>query len=191
MPDRPYYAEPNFVRKMEAYNRALDAVQERLAAYDAMIVVGGSGPMLDMVNNQRVHDVILGFYRMGKPIAAECYGVATLAFAREVEHRQSIIRGKQVTGHCLEYDYKDGTGFEGHHASTAAKGFRQRLHRLRAALLSAGVHPSRRDRARTASTSATSATRPRSSWTTRSSPGVRLLIPTSRGRRWSRCSSTV
>ncbi len=25
--------------------------------------------------------------------------------------RQSIIRGKHVTGHCLEYDYQDGTAF--------------------------------------------------------------------------------
>ena len=124
MPERPYYAEPNFVRKMEAYNRALDAVQERLAAYDAMIIVGGSGPMVDLAYNLRLHDVILSFYRMGKPIAAECYGVTVLAFAREVEHRQSIIRGKRVTGHCLEYDYKDGTGFEGpHFVDGSYKGF--------------------------------------------------------------------
>lgn len=34
-----------------------------------------------------------------------------LAFARDMNLRQSIIRGKHVTGHCLEYDYKDGTAF--------------------------------------------------------------------------------
>jgi putative intracellular protease/amidase len=124
MPVRPYWAEPNFVRKMEAYNRALDAVQERLNAYDTMIIVGGSGAMLDLANNQQVHDIILSFYRMGKPIAAECYGVTCLAFAREVEYRQSILRGKRVTGHTLEYDYKDGTGFEGpHFVDGSKKGF--------------------------------------------------------------------
>ena len=49
-----------------------------------------------------------------KTIAAhECYGVACLAFARETEGRKSIIQNKHVTGHCLEYDYKDGTGFMG------------------------------------------------------------------------------
>ena len=48
-----------------------------------------------------------------KPIAAECYGVACLAFARDVEDRRSIIRNKRVTGHCLECDYKDGAGFLG------------------------------------------------------------------------------
>ena len=30
-------------------------------AYDALLLVGGSGPIVDMVNNQRVHDLILGF----------------------------------------------------------------------------------------------------------------------------------
>ena len=48
-----------------------------------------------------------------KPIAAECYGVTCLAFARDREDRKSIISGKHVTGHCIEYDYKDGTGFMG------------------------------------------------------------------------------
>jgi putative intracellular protease/amidase len=75
--------------------------------------VGGSGPIVDMVNNQRVHDLILAFLRWGKPIAAECYAVTCLAFARDLEDRRSILRNKHVTGHCLEYDYKDGTGFVG------------------------------------------------------------------------------
>lgn len=67
--------------------------------------------MVDIVNNQRVHDLILGFLAQGKLIAAECYCVTALAFARDWTDRTSIIRGKHVTGHALEYDYKDGTGF--------------------------------------------------------------------------------
>ena len=81
--------------------------------YDAILIVGGSGPIVDLANNERVHDLILGFLQAGKPIGAECYGVACLAFARDWEDRESIIRGKHVTGHCMEYDYKDGTGFLG------------------------------------------------------------------------------
>ncbi len=88
---------------------------ESFAPYDALLIVGGSGPMVDLVNNQRVHDLILGFHRQGKPIAAECYGVACLAFSRDVIDRKSIIWGKRVTGHCLEYDYHSGTGFQGPH----------------------------------------------------------------------------
>lgn len=110
-PDRPYTAAPNAVRALEAYNRALDKAAASLDRYDALLIVGGSGPVVDLVNNSRVHDVILSFHRAGKPIGAECYGVACLAFARDPQDRKSIIWGKRVTGHCLEYDYKDGTGF--------------------------------------------------------------------------------
>jgi putative intracellular protease/amidase len=68
---------------------------------------------VDLANNGRVHELILAFKRADKPVVAECYGVACLAFARDWEDRASIIDGKHVTGHCKEYDYKDGTGFVG------------------------------------------------------------------------------
>jgi putative intracellular protease/amidase len=113
LPESPYWSSPNFLRAMEAYYKALQGVQKDLEQYDAILLVGGSGPLVDLANNQRVHDLILSFYRMGKPIAAECYGVTCLAFARDLEDRKSIIWGKHVTGHCKEYDYKDGTGFLG------------------------------------------------------------------------------
>lgn len=113
LPDRPYWGAPNFLRQMEAYYTALDEIQEELAQFDAIFIVGGSGPIIDLCNNHRVHDLILSFYNMGKPVAAICYGVACLAFARDLGNRKSIIWGKHVTGHCKEYDYKDGTGFVG------------------------------------------------------------------------------
>lgn len=114
MPERPYFSSHNLIRELEVYYKALDKVREdALSQYDAMLIVGGSGPIVDLVNNQRVHDIILSFLRMGKPIGAECYGVTCLAFARDWEGRKSIIWGKHVTGHCKEYDYKDGTGFLG------------------------------------------------------------------------------
>ncbi|MDJ0567989.1 MAG: type 1 glutamine amidotransferase domain-containing protein [Pleurocapsa sp. MO_192.B19] len=113
LPDRPYWSSPKFLREMEAYYQALAEIQQDLSQYDVLLIVGGSGPIVDLANNHRVHDLILSFYKMGKPIAAECYGVACLAFARELEDRKSIIWGKHVTGHCKEYDYLDGTGFVG------------------------------------------------------------------------------
>jgi len=112
-PERPYYSAKSYLRDLEAYNDARDKAQASLAEYAALLLVGGSGPIVDMVNNQRLHDVILGFYKMNKPIAAECYGVTCLAFARDWYDRKSLIWGKHVTGHPLEYDYKDGTGFMG------------------------------------------------------------------------------
>ncbi|MEV5433834.1 type 1 glutamine amidotransferase domain-containing protein [Streptomyces sp. NPDC052701] len=113
VPERPYTSEDDYLRKLEAYHRALDVVAQELEEYDALLIVGGSGPIVDLANNERVHEIILAFLRAGRPIAAECYGVAPLAFARDWEDRRSIIWGKHVTGHCKEYDYKDGTGFLG------------------------------------------------------------------------------
>jgi putative intracellular protease/amidase len=110
-PQRPYFAASQFVRLLEDYNWRLEEARERLARYDALLIVGGSGPIVDLANNQRVHDLILSFLAADKLVGAECYGVACLAFARDMNLRQSIIRGKHVTGHCLEYDYQDGTGF--------------------------------------------------------------------------------
>ena len=111
LPERPYFNADNFGHELEAYYQARDKAWEGLQDYSALLLVGGSGPIVDMVNNQRVHDLILGFLAQGKLITAECYGVACLAFARDWTDRKSIIWGKHVTGHALEYDYKDGTGF--------------------------------------------------------------------------------
>ena len=112
-PERPFFNSAGFGHGLEAYYTKRDAAWKELEPYAALLLVGGSGPIVDMVNNQRLHDVILGFLSQGKLIAAECYGVACLAFARDWVDRKSIIAGKHVTGHALEYDYKDGTGFLG------------------------------------------------------------------------------
>ena len=110
-PERPYFNSSNFGHDLEAYYNERDLVWKDLEKYDALVMAGGSGPMVDLVNNQRLHDVILGFLAQDKLIVAECYCVTCLAFARDWTERKSIILGKHVTGHAMEYDYKDGTGF--------------------------------------------------------------------------------
>lgn len=114
MPERPYYSAENFLRRLEEYYERRQLAQARfVSSYDALLLVGGSGPIIDMVNNGRVHDLVLGFWDAKKPIGAICYGVAALVFARDFNERRCILRGKHVTGHCIEYDYHDGTGFVG------------------------------------------------------------------------------
>ncbi|HEU5357316.1 MAG TPA: type 1 glutamine amidotransferase domain-containing protein [Actinocrinis sp.] len=113
MPERPYTSDPDYLRRLERYHRTVATVAEELEDYAALLLVGGSGPLVDMANNERVHELVLAFVRADKPVAAECYGVTSLAFARDWEDRRSILWGKRVTGHCKEYDYKDGTGFLG------------------------------------------------------------------------------
>ena len=110
-PARPYRAAPQFVRLEEQYHRQLDAAAKEVGRYDALLIVGGSGPIVDLANNDRVHDLILSFLRAGKPIAAECYGVACLAFARDLNDRKSLLWGKRVTGRCKEYDLKHGMDY--------------------------------------------------------------------------------
>ncbi|HKN97084.1 MAG TPA: type 1 glutamine amidotransferase domain-containing protein [Pseudonocardiaceae bacterium] len=113
LPERPYLSEPDYLRRAEAYQREIAGLAEDIERYDALVIVGGSGTIVDLANNGRVHELVLAFVRADKPILAECYGVACLAFARDWDDRASIIAGKHVTGHCKEYDYKDGTGFLG------------------------------------------------------------------------------
>lgn len=114
LPERPYRSESNWLRAYEQYTSEVDETVKRLThEYDALLLVGGSGPIIDVVNNYRIHEIILGFVSANVPVAAECYGVAALAFARDPLERRSIIEGKHVTGHCIEYDYQDGTGFMG------------------------------------------------------------------------------
>jgi putative intracellular protease/amidase len=122
VPQRPYPSSPKFLREMEAYHERVDAiVANDLKKYDAMVIVGGSGALVDLANNARLHDLILGFAKLDKPIAAECYGVTCLAFARDIREKRSLIEGRRVTGHPLDYDYLDGTGFEGPHALDGTK----------------------------------------------------------------------
>jgi putative intracellular protease/amidase len=120
-PTRAYPSSPQYLRDMEAYYKRLDALREKeLTQFDALVIVGGSGAMVDLANNQRVHDLVLGFVQLDKPIAAECYGVSCLAFARDFREKKSILWGKHVTGHPVDYDYLDGTGFEGQPAVAGA-----------------------------------------------------------------------
>jgi putative intracellular protease/amidase len=111
VPLMPYFNQPNFGHALEDYNNKIIEIRKELDQYDALLLPGGSGPMVDMVNNERVHAIILGFLALNKLIAAECYCVTCLAFARDWTERKSIIWGKHVTGHAREYDYKENTGF--------------------------------------------------------------------------------
>lgn len=112
LPFMPYFNSENFGHKLEEFYNLRDEFWAKFVdPYDALLLPGGSGPMVDMVNNERLHNLILGYVNRNKLIAAECYCVTCLAFARDWSDRTSIIAGKHVTGHAREYDYKDGTGF--------------------------------------------------------------------------------
>jgi putative intracellular protease/amidase len=112
-PANPYPSSPKYLREREAYFNALDDRKKEIAEkYDAILLVGGSGPLADMANNYRVKDLIRCFYESGKPVAAECYGVTCLAFTYFSEDDgRPIIWGKHVTGHPRPYDYQEGSAW--------------------------------------------------------------------------------
>ena len=56
--ERPYMCSSTYLRDFEAYNQSVEKAAEELKCYDALLLVGGSGPILDMGNNSRVHDLI-------------------------------------------------------------------------------------------------------------------------------------
>lgn len=111
LPVKPYFSSPKYLDELFAYNAALDRIAGDVRKYDALVLVGGSGPILDMANNKRLHDLIRLFIKAGKPVAGECYGVAVLAFTRDEVTEKSIVFGKRVTGHPLAFDYNDGHGY--------------------------------------------------------------------------------
>ena len=88
-PQQPYFNGPSFGHELEAYHNKRAECWKDLEKYDALLLPGGSGPMVDMVNNERLHDVILGFLAQGKLIAAECYCVTCLAFAHDWTDRKA------------------------------------------------------------------------------------------------------
>lgn len=114
MPGSPYFSAENYCVTLEDYYTKLEIIEKKLdEEYDALLLVGGSGPIIDMANSQRIHDLILAFYKKNKPVAAECYATAALIFARDSRLKQCILKGRHVTGHPIEFDYKDNYGFVG------------------------------------------------------------------------------
>jgi len=117
LPVRPYPSSATYLRDMEAYCARREEIREQnLTRYDALVVVVGSGALVDLANNQRLHDLIIGFVQLDWLVTCECYGVSCLPFACEVDDRECLIRGKHVAGHVIKYDYLDGTAFAGPHA---------------------------------------------------------------------------
>lgn len=64
--------------------------------FDTIFVVGGHGPMWDLVDNPDVIGLIEAFYNTGKPVAAVCHSSAVLH--RVMVNGVPLVKGKRVTG---------------------------------------------------------------------------------------------
>jgi putative intracellular protease/amidase len=65
--------------------------------YDAVLFVGGQGPMFTFVDNEEVHRVLSGFYDAGKVTGVICHATAVLLNARRSDGGL-LVEGKTWTG---------------------------------------------------------------------------------------------
>jgi putative intracellular protease/amidase len=75
--------------------------------YDALLVIGGQGPMYTFYESEAVHSVIREFYEAGKPTAVICHGTCALLKTR-LSNGTVLVEGKTWTGFAnSEEDYAD------------------------------------------------------------------------------------
>jgi putative intracellular protease/amidase len=65
--------------------------------YDAVMLVGGQGPMYTFWNDDRVHRLVTSFYEAGKIAAVICHAVCVLLKTRLTDGRL-LVEGKTWTG---------------------------------------------------------------------------------------------
>jgi putative intracellular protease/amidase len=68
--------------------------------YDAIYIVGGKGPMYDLVVDPSLQDLILELHAKQAIISAVCHG--TIALANIKKDAQYLVENKSITGFCNE-----------------------------------------------------------------------------------------
>jgi putative intracellular protease/amidase len=78
------------------------------ADYDALLVIGGQGPMYTFYNDERVHELVASNFEAGRITAAICHGTCVLLKAR-TSSGALVVDGKTWTGFAnSEEDFADG-----------------------------------------------------------------------------------
>jgi putative intracellular protease/amidase len=65
--------------------------------FEAVFLVGGQGPMVTFVDDERLHRLVAAFYEAGKPTAVVCHATCVLLKARTSDGKL-IVDGKTWTG---------------------------------------------------------------------------------------------
>jgi len=93
------------------YRRALEQTLRIADDYDAIIIAGGSGAIPGFMDDRGLHNLILAFNALGKPIMAQCNGGLAVAQTINPSTGKSILYGRAVTTHCLLDEYQSGWGW--------------------------------------------------------------------------------
>jgi putative intracellular protease/amidase len=96
----------------EEWNHPIRIEDARMEDYDAIVIVGGPGAALDLVGNPNVHELLVKAFTSGKLMGALCYAVAAFIWARNPATGKSIIYGRKVAAHPMEWDFKADMAYD-------------------------------------------------------------------------------
>lgn len=85
---------PAALQALTSTGRLAEVAADR---FDAVFIPGGHGPMVDLVNDQRLQRLLAAFDRDGKMVAAVCHGPAALLNVRNAAG-EPLVKGRKVTG---------------------------------------------------------------------------------------------
>ena len=99
-----FIATPKLAALVESTRKIADM---DAAAYDAIVVAGGQGPMFTYEKSTALQQKFVEFYEAGKIACALCHGVAILRYAT-LRSGEPLAKGKTVTGFAnVEEDFAD------------------------------------------------------------------------------------
>jgi len=82
---------------LEALQHSVTLASVQHTLFDAIFLPGGHGPMVDLVHDTILQDLLSRHDAAGKVIAAVCHGPAGLLNARRADG-QPLLQGRRVTG---------------------------------------------------------------------------------------------
>ena len=85
---------PAALQALTSTGRLAEVAADR---FDAVFIPGGHGPMVDLVNDQKLQRLLAAFDRNGKMVAAVCHGPAALLNVRNAAG-EPLVKGRKVTG---------------------------------------------------------------------------------------------
>jgi putative intracellular protease/amidase len=97
----------NSPEHMKLVEKSKPLASVRVGDYDALLAIGGQGPMYTFRGNEAVHALLRDFYEAGKPLAVICHATCALLETRLSDGRL-LVEGKTWTGFAnSEEDYAD------------------------------------------------------------------------------------
>jgi putative intracellular protease/amidase len=89
-----FISSPEHLKLVEQSRPLADVATDE---YDAVLLIGGSGPMYTFFSDERVHQLVASFYEAGKVTAVICHATCVLLRAR-LSDGSLLVAGKTWTG---------------------------------------------------------------------------------------------